>query len=883
MVTIDAEAADGGATLAFLDGSGAALADADANADGWQVRLGASATAIQVEVTAEDTTTLTYTLAVIVSDNADATLRSLSLSGVPLSPAFSPEVPSYSANVAYTVSSTTVTAVPAQSGGAAVVKLNGALDTDGTVDLAEGANTITVEVTAEDGTSMQTYTITVTSGAVGPPVITGVGGGGGGGGGPSPSTVDFEWTVKHDIEELDVGHGSPTGLWSDGTTMWIAENGDGADDAIYAYDLTTGERVEDREFELAETNRAPRGVWSDRVTLWVSDSGQNRLFAHDLDSGERVPDSDIELAERNHDARGIWSDEVTMWVLDGVKDSLFAYDLASGELLAKYVLHDDNDDPQGLWSDGVTIWVSNPDPKRLFAYRLPARPEAPAAEDAEAQELERVTDEEFTKLSRASNNSPRGIWANGDFMYVADASDGKVYTYNMPDALDARLAALTLSGVDFGEFSPGQTEYEGVGGEDATETTVEAEAEQREATVVIEPGDSDEVTDGYQVALDELDEITVTVTSSDGSRTKTYRMTFTQAVAEITLDAGWSTFAWPGADGAAIADALGGDGDLANDISAAVAALYGWDGEAGAWLAFVPALGDVPGVNTLATLDQGAAYWIAVTEPVTWTVPALTTVAGVEIEATARATAFAGTVTDPDEEIAEGLAVEAYVGDTRCNAGEPVATYRALEDGGEVTRYYASVAHADQLAGCGATGGDVSFRVGDRAVVETGAWDNTAYPWQTLHLTLPQETVNEETVTIDVAVWRRNEDPFNALAALYISTRAPGEGWDTHDDDGPLAMTLYTSPRTGARNWYRSELTPVEVVLADGSTVTIDVAVWRNAGAPTRLYISTRVPGEGWITHDDDGALAMTLYTSPRSGAQNWYRSDLTPIEVALQ
>ena len=177
----------------------------------------------------------------------------------------------------------------------------------------------------------------------------------------------------------------------------------------------------------------------------------------------------------------------------------------------------------------------------------------------------------------------------------------------------------------------------------------------------------------------------------------------------------------------------------------------------------------------------------------------------------------------------------------------------------------------------------MTFRIGDRAVVETGAWDNTAYPWQTLDLTLARETASEETVTIDVAVWRQNEDPFNALADLYISTRAPGESWDTHDDDGALAMTLYTSPRSGARNWYRSELTPVEVVLADGSTVTIDVAVWRNAGTPTSLYISTRVPGEGWITHDEDGPLAMTLYTSPRSGAQNWYRSDLTPIEVAVQ
>ena len=739
------------------------------------------------------------------------------------------------------------------------------------------------------GITIAGVTVTVEDNDTAPPIITtppviGGGGGGGGGGGPSPSTVDFEWTVKHDIEELDGGHGSPTGLWSDGTTMWIAENGDGADDAIYAYDLTTGERVEEREFQLAETNRAPRGVWSDRTVIWISDSGQDKLFAHDLASGDRLPDSDLALHDDNDDPRGIWSDEVTMWVLDGVKDRLYAYDLASGELVAEYALDSTNGDPRGIWSDGVTVWVSDHGAKRLFAYRLPARPEVPAAEDTEAQDLERVAEEEFGQLSGASNNSPRGIWANGDFMYVVDASDGKVYTYNMPDAIDARLATLTLSGVDIGEFLPRRTDYEGDIAEGVTETTVEAATVQRRTAIAIDPPDADgDEANGHQVALEGVSEITVTVTSADGSRERVYRIAFTQALAEFTLDTGWNTFAWPGAGGAAIADALGGDGDLANDISAAVAALYGWDEEAGAWLAFFPGLGDVPGVNTLAALEQGHAYWIAVTEPVTWTVPALTTVAEVEVEATARATAFAGTVTDPAGEADAGLAVEAYVGDTRCNAGEPVATYRALEDGGEVTRYYASVAHADQLAGCAATGGDVTFRIGDRAVVETGTWDNAAYPWQTLDLTLARETATEETVTIDVAVWRQNEDPFNALAALYISTRAPGESWITHDGDGALAMTLYTSPRSGAQNWYRSELTPVEVVLADGSTVTIDVAVWRNAGTPTSLYISTRVPGEGWITHDEDGALAMTLYTSPRSGAQNWYRSDLTPIEVALQ
>ena len=331
--------------------------------------------------------------------------------------------------------------------------------------------------------------------------------------------VDFEWSVTRDIEDLGGGHDKPSGTWSDGTTLWVLENGDGADDAIYAYDLATGERVEDREFELDETNRAPRSVWSDRTVLWVSDSGQEKLFAHDLESGERLPERDIALADRNRDARGIWSDTLTMWVLDGGKESLFAYDLASGESLAEYALDDANDDPRGLFFDGVTFWVSDHGEKRIFAYRLEA------GEDGD-DELERNRDEEFpsTVLSRAGNNSPRGLWSDGDVMYVADESDARVYTYNMPNAIDARLSSLTLSGVDIGEFDRNRTDYEGVCGRGRHADDRHAEAMQRRTDVAIDPPDIDEAAEGYQVALEDLTEITVTVTSADGSRTKTYRV-----------------------------------------------------------------------------------------------------------------------------------------------------------------------------------------------------------------------------------------------------------------------------------------------------------------------------------------------------------------------
>ena len=432
------------------------------------------------------------------------------------------------------------------------------IDSDGQITVGMGVtfdaatkDEYAVTVTADDGsgdgnaTATVEVTITVTAGPVRPIIIiTGGGGGGGGGGGPSPSEVDFEWTVDRDIEELDGGNDRATGVWSDGTTLWVADNADGAGDTVYAYDRASGERLSEREFALHEANRAPRGFWSDRSVVWVSDSGRERLFAYDLATGERLEEREFALAAGNSDARGIWSDEETMWVLDGRTDALFAYALASGELLAEYALDSANDDPRGIWSDGVTIWVSDHGAKRLIAYRLPVLPDAetdPGEEDADddARELERVSDEEFTELSKASNNSPRGIWSDGDVMYVADESDDRVYSYNMPDAIDARLASLTLSGVDIGAFSSSNTEYEAVVADGVTETTVEAEAMQRRTDVAIDPPDADVEADGHQVALQDLGEITVTVTSQDGSRTRVYRVQFPETGWDPARDA------WP--------------------------------------------------------------------------------------------------------------------------------------------------------------------------------------------------------------------------------------------------------------------------------------------------------------------------------------------------
>ena len=96
----------------------------------------------------------------------DASLSNLELSDITFKRTFS------SAHTYYTtedvgpfnggdVASTTVTATPTNSSATVVIRLGGVVDTDGTVTLAAGANLITVEVTAEDGVTMETYAVIV--------------------------------------------------------------------------------------------------------------------------------------------------------------------------------------------------------------------------------------------------------------------------------------------------------------------------------------------------------------------------------------------------------------------------------------------------------------------------------------------------------------------------------------------------------------------------------------------------------------------------------------------------------------------------------------------------------------------------------------------------
>ena len=108
--------------------------------------------------------------------SSDASLESLTLSGINLDPLFSLDVTDYVAYASNEVSQTTLTA-QTNHADASITSISPA-DADGDdanghqVSLAEGANAITIQITAANMTTTETYTIDVTRSDASPPTVT---------------------------------------------------------------------------------------------------------------------------------------------------------------------------------------------------------------------------------------------------------------------------------------------------------------------------------------------------------------------------------------------------------------------------------------------------------------------------------------------------------------------------------------------------------------------------------------------------------------------------------------------------------------------------------------------------------------------------------------
>ncbi|MDR1342219.1 MAG: cadherin-like beta sandwich domain-containing protein [Prevotellaceae bacterium] len=153
----------------YFDGATATLTATPANSEftGWKNAAGdVVSTENPLNILVTQDTALIAVFAANLSSNSK--LSSLTVSGgAALSPAFNPDSLSYTVAVANSVASITLTAQAAHTG--ATVEGSGV-----PYSLAVGANELSVVVTAEDGVTTTTYTVTVTRAAAPPTAVAAV-------------------------------------------------------------------------------------------------------------------------------------------------------------------------------------------------------------------------------------------------------------------------------------------------------------------------------------------------------------------------------------------------------------------------------------------------------------------------------------------------------------------------------------------------------------------------------------------------------------------------------------------------------------------------------------------------------------------------------------
>ena len=234
-----------------------------------------------------------------------------------------------------------------------------------------------------------------------------------------------QYDPDKDFNTLSGAGNTPTGIWSDGATMWVT---DPLDNKIYAYHTSNMSRDSSRDFNTlsAAGNTEAWGIWSDGATMWVGDVSDSKIYAYHTSNMSRDSSRDFNTLSGagNTSPRGIWSDDATMWVGDDVADRIYAYKMSDRTRDPSKDFNTlsgaGNTAPAGIWSDGATMWVSDQFTTKIYAYKMSDRTRDPS--------------KDFNTLSGAGNTAPAGIWSDGATMWVGDISSGKIYAYKMHPA-----------------------------------------------------------------------------------------------------------------------------------------------------------------------------------------------------------------------------------------------------------------------------------------------------------------------------------------------------------------------------------------------------------------------------------------------------------------
>ena len=392
----------------------------------------------------------------------DAALSGLALSGVTLE--FDPATATYTAEVGNDLAETTVTPTANDDGATYVVKLDGATDEDGTIPLSVGGNVITIVVTAEDGETSRTYTVTVTRAEAPPELSTDAALSGLALSGVTlefdPATTTYAAEVGNDVAETTV---TPT-VNNDGATYAVRLDGASDDDGTVP--LSVGENTisvvvtaEDRDttrtYTVTLTRAAPTPEPEPAPTVAIALSpsdtvieGEGTEIAVTLSFGNLTFDDD--RATTDYTFRADVKDSE-----DGDADGCEGHGLGKDRYM--YQVDEDPetrnagsisaDCPAGVYT--LRASISNADNEELAsataALHVLPPPDVYEVDDPDTA-LAAVSSRDITLHS--ANAGAYGLWSDTTTVWVSDPSDIRLYAYTLADGTRDTSKEFSLASVN---------------------------------------------------------------------------------------------------------------------------------------------------------------------------------------------------------------------------------------------------------------------------------------------------------------------------------------------------------------------------------------------------------------------------------------------------
>ena len=248
--------------------------------------------------------------------------------------------------------------------------------------------------------------------------------------------------------DLVSNNSAPRGVWGNEETIWVANDGSGATDKLYAYNRSDRSRDSSSDFDTLNTpgNNNPRGICSDGTTMFVADGGDDKIYAYKMSDTTRDSGKDVTLDSANNSPQGLSCDRTHLWVAednDDLTSKIFVYlrsdgshvstlDIGASTLSPSSTVGAvNNNDQRGMWSNGTTLFVVDHGDSQVYGYQL----------SDQSQDVDKNLDLD------AANADPWGLWFDGRVLWVADTADDRLYVYDLPGAQPGNTVANGAPGV----------------------------------------------------------------------------------------------------------------------------------------------------------------------------------------------------------------------------------------------------------------------------------------------------------------------------------------------------------------------------------------------------------------------------------------------------